>query len=245
MTRPGEVEMVPTLINERWELLLPKHRAVRPEWPYWEKERIGSMYEHLEEGDIIFDVGAEEGDMPGLWASWGCEVVCFEPNPKVWPNIRVIWEANGFPPLKDWWVGFAGDFTNKYPPEADVDQSEKDGWPVSAWGRVIGDHGFRHLAQQADATPTISIDRWCQENGYYPDAITMDVEGSELRVLAGAHDTLLNHHPKVWVSVHTDEKWMEKEYDGVNRQDVLDYMDKFGYEATHLATDHEEHWMFL
>lgn len=239
------VDMLPTEINGKWTIILPEHRHVRPEWPHWEQERLASMYEHLEPGDVVFDVGAEEGDFPGLWASWGCDVVLFEPNPRVWPNIRAIWEANGFKQPLDWWVGFAGDFVEKNPPQCDIDQKARDGWPICAYGEIIGDHGFRHLAQETKTTPTISIDCFCKERNVYPDAITMDVEGSELRVLNGASGVLRDKHPKVWVSVHTDKVWMDEQYNGVKAEDVVKFMAKFGYEGTHLATDHEEHWVFL
>jgi FkbM family methyltransferase len=237
--------MLPTTINERWELLLPAHRNARMEWPVWEKERLASMHDLLRVGDTIFDIGAEEGDFPGLWSSWGCEVVCFEPNPRVWPNIRAIWEANRFSPLFGWFVGFASDVTDLDPPASDVDQTEQDGWPICAYGEVIGDHGFRHLAQEAASTPQITIDDFCSQRGLFPDAITMDVEGSELRVLHGAVETLRARRTKVWVSIHTDLVWMDEIYGGVGRDDVIVFMDGLGYSAEHLATDHEEHWVFL
>lgn len=241
----NDVKIFSTKINDKWDLLLPEHRAFLPEWPVWEKERLASMNSLLEPGDIIFDVGAEEGDLPGLWASWGCDVVCFEPDPLVWPNIKTIWEANEFAPMKGWFVGFASDVTNLNPPRNDVLSTDRDGWPECAYGPVIGDHGFRHLGQQADHTPQVRIDDWCHEHGVFPTAITIDVEGSELFVLKGAESVLRDYHPKVWVSVHTDAPWMDKVYGGIGGKQVLDFMDNVGYTATHLATDHEEHWVFL
>src|SRR5882724_6033705 len=85
----------PTLINGKWQLLLPKHRADRPEWKTgWEVERLDALRASIEPGKLVFDVGAEEGDMSALYALWGAQVVLFEPNERVWPNIRAIWEAN-------------------------------------------------------------------------------------------------------------------------------------------------------
>ena len=44
--------MSKTTINGKYELLLPKHRAVRPEWVSgWEAERIDAMLSDATEGD--------------------------------------------------------------------------------------------------------------------------------------------------------------------------------------------------
>ena len=73
-----------------------------------------------------------------------------------------------------------------------------------------------------------------------PHAITIDVEGAELEVLRGASSILRIVHPLVWVSIHPT---MIGQYDAT-REDVLEYMASYGYAATHLGTDHEEHWLF-
>jgi hypothetical protein len=98
--------MQSTIINGRWQLMLPEHRAARPEWPVWEKERLAAMHDTIKPGDLVFDCGAEEGDFPALWASWGADVVMIEPNPRVWPNIRAIFHENELEHrVRDWFVG--------------------------------------------------------------------------------------------------------------------------------------------
>lgn len=255
--------MIDTQINGRWQLRLPSHRAARPEWTTgWERERLDSMHEALVElygayvferlnnpnnarRPVIVDVGAEEGDFPALFSKWGCDVVLVEPNPKVWPNIKAIWEANALrAPLK-WWVGFAADFNNFDPPRNNINGQAfvaDDGWPFCAGGPVIGDHGFRHLGQQADETPCITLDELCQS--IKVDAITIDVEGAEMRVLRGATRILDTQRPLVWVSAHTDYEWNDIVYDGVRPDDLVAFMLNRGYRATKLADDHEQHWFF-
>lgn len=243
-------EMIETLISERWSLYLPDHRANRftddgtPLWPTWEKERIAAMHDAIRSGDVVFDIGTEEGDISALLATWvgeEGEICLFEPNPKVWPNIKAIWESNGLKTPRSFWVGFASDVDEFYPRNLNIDMTVVDGWPQCAYGPLIGDHGFRHLAQEADATPQIKIDSFCSRNQVEPDLITMDIEGAEMNALRGASQILRDCHPLVFVSIHPE--FMTELY-GVGRETVLNFMSELGYEADLLAIDHEEHWAF-
>lgn len=229
--------MVPTLVNGRWELLLPAHRAARPEWPWWEATRLAAMAHHIGPGDVVFDIGAEEGDFPALWASWGASVVLAEPNPRVWPNIRAVFDANDLEDPLFCWPGFIGDVDDRgrEPPAT--------GWPLCANGPVIGDHGFCQLGERPDL-PTASIDALVIDGVQAPTVVTMDVEGSELHVLRGAREVIDEHRPKVFVSIH--EAFMAHHY-GLERGEemVRNLMAGHGYSETYLCTDHEAHWLFL
>lgn len=250
--------MVPTLVNGRWEIMLPRHRAERAEWSTaegWERARLDSMYEHLKPGHTIVDVGAEEGDLPGLWSSWGCDVALIEPSPPTWANIRAVWEGNSFDPPAGMFVGFASDVTELSPPHrysvegnpnalATGYRMEADGWPICTRGPVIADHGFAHLSQQDDSIPQVTLDDFAEHHGLKVDAITIDVEGSELRVLQGARGVLAYDRPLVWVSVHADRDWQVAEYGGADRADVDAYMAGYGYTAELLAVDHEIHVLY-
>lgn len=240
--------MTPVTVNGKWEIILPDHRADRGEvWDWWEAERLASMHEHLDPGDVVYDVGAEEGDMPGLWASWGCQVVMFEPNPKVWPNIKAIWEANEFPRPLACFVGFCGD--REYDPVSE----RLDGtgwyfldWPPAADGPLIGDHGFLNLSERPDV-PVIRIDQVARMSTHPgiplrpPTAITIDVEGSEFQVLSGANETLREHRPLVWVSIHPD--FMAEMHD-THPDQIHSLMATLDYRGKMLADDHEQHWFY-
>lgn len=237
--------MIKTKINGKYELILPEHRAARTQWETgWEVKRIDSMINHLKEGDIVFDIGAEEGDISGLLAKKVGKtggIVLFEPNPKVWANIRAIWNANKLKKPLAVYMGFASDITEENPGKSDIKKETKDGWPIHAYGEIIGNHGFRHLSQETDTTPQIKIDDFCERNNIYPDLITMDVEGSEFRVLKGAEKVLKKYRPIVYVSIHVD---FMKEMYHAEPEDIHKFMESLGYKGFHLATDHEEHWMF-
>lgn len=230
------VPMIDTVINSRWSLLLPEHRAVRPEWVTgWEVERIASMHDHLGNGGhTIYDIGAEEGDLPALWASWGNDVALWEPNVRVWPNPRAIFDANGLAPLATF-PGFAADHDGA----GDRQYLTAGGWPPSADGPLIGDHGFCNLCERPDI-PRLKIDTVADLIGP-PDALTIDVEGAELRVLLGARSVLAKHRPLVWVSVHP--QFMDDTH-GDTPEQLFTYMEGLGYIRTHLASDHEDHEFF-
>jgi FkbM family methyltransferase len=238
------VPMVPTLINGRWELLLPEHRAERPQWRIenggWEPERLASMAANIGRGDVVYDVGAEEGDMPALWAQWGAEVVLFEPNPRVWPNIRAIFDANLLTHrVLGCWVGFAGptDYV-PMPSLPGTGWATAGHWPTAALGPVIGDHGFLNLSERPDV-PAVTLNtaatRWAP-----PTAVTIDVEGAELAVLQGAAAVVLtDHRPLLWVSVHPE--FMAEMY-GTSPDDLAQLLGAHGYQWRVLAHDHEAHW---
>lgn len=227
--------VVKCTLNGRWEMFLPPHRANRPEWyteKGWEKERLESIHDHITENDLMFYVGAEEGDMPALIQMWGAKMVLFEPNPLVWSNIKLIYEANGLE--TPWcWCGFVGSrhrpgtFAKEFPPSAD--------------GPIITDHGFKELAYQSGEFPQTTIDEVVGKTKLIPTALSIDVEGSEGEVLGGAKRTLELFHPKIWLSLHPEFLYrMFRVYSG----DLRSWLKRFGYKETLLAYDHEVHLFY-
>lgn len=241
MTTEEPVKMIRTNINGRWQLRLPQHRAERREWPYWEATRLAHMHMLLGGGkETVYDIGAEEGDFPGLWAGWGNDTVLFEPNDRVWANIRAIFETNSLRRPLACFEAFAGcqerGELNVWVPK------EKEGWPPAAYGPIIGDHGFCNLYERPEIA-SVTIDEVAGRLGIRPPtAITMDVEGAELQVLKGASSTLREWRPLVWVSIHPD--FMAEMYPDDTPGRLLNFMHEHGYDFEHLCTDHEEHWFF-
>ena len=255
-----ELRMVETLMNGRWLLKLPSHRAYRPEWttpPYWEEPRLAAMAECIarqgaqaardsQPRPVVYDCGAEEGDMTGLFASWGADVVAIEANFDVWPNIRAIFDANGLNHrLTGCFVGFVGDELRNRP-EWDAEYVGASGrtpwWPTCAYRPVISDHGFMNLNERPDC-PVTTIDRLAEIYGP-PTVITIDTEGSELTVLRGAYRTLVEHRPTVFVSVHQDLPHIDQWFPGDTGEKLAEYMRSLGYYGEDLALDHELHQMW-
>lgn len=228
-----------------WALLLPEHRAARPEWPWWEKPRLDSMWRNLNPGDVLFDIGTEEGDQSALYARWVDNptdqyrpggIVLVEPNPKVWANVRAIFEANDIPAPLGCYVGFAGRAVRL----GDGAWSEGGAWPACASGPMIGDHGFLNICERPEVRMT-TVDSLADSLLCTPDALTIDVEGAELEVLRGARDTLVHDRPLVWVSIHPE---FIRDMYGETRDAVIGYMAELGYRHEHLAAEHEHHTLF-
>lgn len=236
------MKMVEVKINGKWPILLPEHRAARPDWytrEGWERKRLYSMYKHIGKGDVVYYVGAEEGEMPALCQMWGAEVLLVEPNPKVWPNIKAIWEANKLKFPMGCFEGFASNLQ-----KPDNIRFETVVWPGHANEEVIGNHGFKELYLEADNYPQTTIDRFALDETISvkpPTALSIDVEGSEWRVLEGAKSTLEKHKPKIWLSGHPEfmfHQW------GEYLSDLRNWIKAFGYKETLLDYKHEVHLFY-
>ena len=237
--------MKETIINGKYKLILPDHRADRPEWDIkrggWEVERIDAMLSILKKGDLVLDVGTEEGDISALLAQKSENIVMFEPNPRVWSNIKAIWEANKLKNPIACWVGFAAN-QNDYKGDFNVKPFE---FPECANGPLISDHGFKELSKEYDVVPQIKIDTLMTMVYAVREQpvklITIDVEGSEFEVLKGAEETLRDDHPNVFVSVHPE--FMFAQF-GNYTAELTNFMKDRGYSFEILAFDHEYHFWF-
>lgn len=280
-----DVPMREVQINGRWPLMLPEHRAAREEWTTgWEPERLDSMYANLRPGDVVYDIGTEEGDLSALFARWvrgvgarsQCErcrqvrepepskngpydacgwcdsqefvtlpptgpggVVLVEPNPRVWPNIRVIWEANRLPNPLAAYACFVG-AEDRARAGNDHLWGAFDDWPRCAHGEVIGDHGFLNLLEHPDHQ-VVTVDTIASTVAP-PTAITMDVEGAEILVARGMQETLATHRPLVWVSVHAEAMFHDH---GVYQAEFHSEFHRHGYEKVLLGFDHELHVFYF
>lgn len=232
------------VVNGRWVLQVPDGIADWDALQSWERSRFESMARRLSPGMVLADVGAEHGWQSAIYASsvGGGNVHLFEPEPSVWPNIRATWEANRLEAPAGTFVGFVGD-EDRLSLAADYDAETYGGeWPQCATaGEVGGERVYRYLHDEKAAAATLSVrlDTWFQHACC--DAITVDVEGAEHLVVAGARELLLRCRPFLWVSVHPD--LMERHF-GADVAAMHDALRRLGYRGTHLGTDHEEHWLF-
>lgn len=231
------VKWVNIKILGKYELLLPEHLARWDVWEYWEKERMASMQNSIKRGDVLYDVGAEEGWMSALFSKYITpNLIMVEPTSEFWPNIKETFKHNDLEPPNGSVVGFLG---NSKGGKATV----VPGFPTEADGaELIEKRKYRYLHDPADLAlvPQMTLDELVRLS-LPPGAITIDVEGAELLVLRGAEKTLREVGPMVWVSIHPD--LCERDYN-TTEQEIHDYMEGLGYKGEHLAYDHEHHYRF-
>ena len=231
------------LMNGRYgPYILPDHLADWDALSMWERERTESMEAHLRGDMILYDVGSEHGAQSVIYQSFcGPEnMVLIEPSATFWPNLRLIWEHNDLHAPLATVRGLIGD---EYV-LVERGSVTLGGWPSCADGV---EQPARAYAYIHDPGTSQGITQWRLDNlvPYIcvpPDAITIDIEGAELLALRGARATLRIYRPLVWVSIHPD--LMERDY-GATPDELHEYMTDLDYVGTHLATDHEEHWLFL
>lgn len=221
---------------DEFELELPLPLANWDVFASWERERFTSMRHHLTKGMVLVDVGAEQGWQSLIYNRFvgdGNMVLC-EPTRELWPNIRATWERNGAHPRRCYDGLLSSETTDL--------RDTFTGWPPASQSGVLLDRNkYNYIHEHGLVTPQITVDDLMARCGVTPDAVTIDVEGAELAVLTGAEHTLAEHHPLVWVSIHPD--LMVKHYR--HTVDMLQtVMSRHGYRGKHVATDHEQHWIF-
>lgn len=224
----------------KYEFWLNEPLASWDVFDYWEKERIASMEQNLLWGDVLFDVGTEQG-----WCNLAYAVivgpknmVLIEPTREFWPNIRALWETNfDKTPL----AFYDGLFSNKTDDKRRDNRNFMRWWPNSSEGDLIDKNKYQYIHDNPDRIPQMKIDDFVELSGYVPNALTIDVEGAELLVLKGAKKVLSEHKPKLFLSIHPDLG--ERDYN-VKPEQVHQFLKELGYVGQHLATDHEQHYYF-
>jgi len=208
----------------------------------YEEIHFRSVQQSLQPGALTYDIGAYDGTTSVLIAeAVGHEnVVIIEPANVNWGNIKKNFQHSphaSFP-------GFLDSVDNpqsvgrialgSFPPESsapELDESKLE----FRWLH------YRDVDPSVDLIPALTVDTLASIVGA-PKGMTMDVEGAEFAVLQGAIETLKQHHPLVWVSVHP--AFMVERF-GIQPQELFEFMRQLGYAPELLTKDHEEHWKFV
>jgi hypothetical protein len=132
-------------------------------------------------------------------------------------------------------VGLVGAKPNSIP------HAPIDTWPACADGPMYPAHGFHHLDDYEATDPTTTLDLLANDR-LHPDVVTVDIEGGEGHMLAGATHMLEHVRPVWFISVHPQFMW--DLYRQNAARDVHHVMERYGYTGTLIDNSHEEHWMF-
>lgn len=222
--------------NYDYEFWLNEPLASWDVWDYWERERIESMRTHLKQGNVLFDIGTEQGWCNLAYANMvGAEnMVLIEPTKEFWNNIRALWDKNYSIGPKLAYSGLISTESSK---------NWKEG--LSVWkesnGPLIDRNKYQYIHEHSNDIQSVTLDDLVRETGVVPDALTMDCEGAEILILKGARETIETYKPLIWASLHPDMAL--RDYNSPI-QEVHDFLAELGYVGEYLATDHEEHWFF-
>lgn len=232
--------MVEVALNKRWYIKVPKHRAAFQQYQKldgWEGARLNKLHEVIKDQiswnrtPKVYYIGAEEGEMPALCKMWGANVLMIEPNERVLPNIKAIWDANGLD-YQEFVAGFAGNEATAKP-----DWEKATSKLSKVQGEVIDDHGFKELHDPGEI-PVYKIDDFVPAGFISPTIIAMDVEGSEFEVLKGAKGTIETFRPDIFLSLHPE---FLIQYWGVYASEVRTWVKALGYSEELLDYQHEVH----
>lgn len=240
--RPIEsIEFVDILFNKIWPVKIPKFlHDYHDWWDYWEIDCHLSMRKYLKPGMVLYDVGSFDGWQSAVFSQMvggPKNIVMIEPCTEQWSNARLTWEKNGLGAPLGTYHGFVGNEQRHQP------TIFHNSWPSGPdYTHVLKGIKFKFLHDPADKdVPCIRLDQFAA-NIRLPDALHIDIEGAELEALRGAEKLLRAQRPIVWVAIHPE--FMRDRFKRSPR-DLHFYMDDLDYTGVHLATDHEEHWVFL
>jgi FkbM family methyltransferase len=215
----------------RYSIMAPDFVVDREERPHYEKDRFASMEANLKQGDVLFDVGAELGWQSAIYAKFvGPENMClFEAHEELWPEIADTWGFNRYAYPKASVCGFVSNRTTNGIPRT-----------TKMCTRLQSFDKWAEIHSRTDI-PEVTLDDFVQSTGIVPNALTIDVEGAETRVLEGAEGILKDPRPLIWLSIHPEKRLASF---GSDKEEILSIFHFYDYEYQYLGVDHEEHYFF-
>ena len=173
---------------------LPEHRYLS-----WNPEEYAAFKRAVSPGMVALDIGANVGAyslLLGQWVRPAGRVFAFEPAPRAFDGLVRHVHLNGL---------------NDVVRPLSVAVGEHE---TQAEFLIMRTSGEGRLAAPDDCddarltVPVVTVDGFCAREGIDPDFIKIDVEGWELAVLRGAHETIrrrgralalfVEMHPSAW-----------------------------------------------
>lgn len=155
-----------------------------------EPETLDWIDRQMQDGDVFFDVGGNIG-VYSLYAALRhprASVVVFEPE---YANLHLLRDnilANGlsarvhvYPIALSDWTGVSHMHVQDLTPGAALHTESRGALALTETGQPV---------VVSEGTWAMRLDEFCAESGVWPNAMKIDVDGAEARVLAGAKETL-------------------------------------------------------
>ncbi len=156
----------------------------------YEPEQTSLFAESVKPGAVVFDIGAHFGYYSVLssrLAGPAGRVIAFEPSPANLKKLRRHLELNHC--------------TNTQILELAL--SDKEG--TARFETRVGS-GVGHLSNEGSIEVKVStLDSIVAQLGVLPTVMKIDVEGAEMSVFDGGHDTLERARPTIFLSLHGEE----------------------------------------
>lgn len=144
--------------------------------PYYNKLRAREAFfrRFIAPGDLVFDVGANQGDFAICYRRLGATVVCVEPNPALVTKLRYGFGAQYVIPCA----------VSNQPGEATLYLGADSNYStiVPNWLGITAERG--RLSNQSVSVPVTTLDAIIWQYGI-PAFLKIDVEANELPVLRG------------------------------------------------------------
>lgn len=144
----------------------------------------------IEEGDVVFDCGANLGVFSLLAAYKGAEVYAFEPISAARTALRKTLDLN--PALKERVHIVPAALSDC---EGSAEFTVLDGTLVGS-SMVLSQQGRKETARLT------TVDAFCEAEGVSPDFIKADIEGAERQMMKGAVETLKRDAPKISICTY-------------------------------------------
>ena len=166
----------------------------------YEPQTARWIQDALTPGAVLFDIGANAGYFALIGSRSVGEqgfVVAFEP---VSENVAAIRAQLALNHLTNVEVVSAA--------AADVNGSAEFVLERRNSNSHLREIEITHAAshpERIDIVETITVDDYVRKTGHRPSVIKIDVEGAEHKVLLGAQQTLVQHHPLCVIATHSTE----------------------------------------
>jgi FkbM family methyltransferase len=177
---------------------------------------------HLEEGDVVIDVGAHYGIYSLLMAVRAAKVIAFEPD----PYARAMLARNVKLNSKSGVISIEPFACSDREGEAVL--FSRGGNANSSFARSAVEK--QSLPLEKISVSTITLDRYLAEHSLSPRVVKIDAEGAEIRILNGASRLLATNaailcelHPYAWAEFGNSLAELESLVAGAGRK--MRYLD--------------------
>jgi FkbM family methyltransferase len=168
----------------------------------WEPHVLRAVVEHVKEGAVVYDLGANYGLHTLLFARAAQatgRVFAFEPMPRIRTSLIENISLNEFDTVTVVPLAVSNSVGN----ERFVVGIHDGAGHVKSGGR--GNQAHAGSEQSIDVSVT-TLDQFVRDGHPPPTFIKIDVEGSEGAVLQGASDVLREYRPTLLIELHTPEQ---------------------------------------